>query len=142
MALGEPLFWGAELSTLLQQRKAGLEAEIKGMERNYILNASEQDLTDALVEKYSVEVPELQEDKIHVLDPIDVSVDVSRRHDYVIFEGENRRVPGVGITYCIPFTGDFKLFRFKASAFSMNPPRGQISDNEIKLIYADVNFTL
>ncbi len=103
---------------LLEQRRYNLKQEIENYERNKILNISEEDISQYLIDKYSLEIPILHEDKIHTCAPEDVKV--------------YGRI-GTRIMIIIPFEGDGKLFHYQPSTTS-NFPKGEILGQEIHLI--------
>jgi len=71
------LFYGKSLSQLIFAYPQMLASEIEKTDRNTILNASLSDLTDHFVAKFICDIPRLQVDQAHQLDPQDVAIDVS-----------------------------------------------------------------
>ena len=134
MAL-EPLFCKNQLSRFLDQNKNALENEILNYGPNYILNISEEDLCEHLVSKYSLEPPKLLENEKYA-DREEIDVDVSK--DPIKFIRDRRRpfyVKGLQIIIAIPFEGDGNLFQYQPSSFGLNPPRAEISGQQLRLVY-------
>ncbi|MBI2427964.1 MAG: TIR domain-containing protein [Ignavibacteriales bacterium] len=59
---------------------------------------------------------------------VDVSGDTDR---YIRDRSRPFYLPGIRVTYFVPFMGDKDLFFAKPSQFNYNPPHADISDNEI-----------
>lgn len=124
------------LSDFLQQRKNDIKDEIEGYDSDYILNASEEDLYQYLISKYSLEVPIIQENRISVYKPKDIKIDVSMDPGRDIFDRSSPfYVNGTQVLISAPFKGDRILFYYQPSTFTLNPPRGKIVGQEIYLIY-------
>jgi len=113
-----------ELSEFLKHMKALLQGEIEKYESNHILNVSEEDLYQHLIDKYSLEPPVLQENSIYVHEPRDV--DIKRGRSY----GK-----GVSVIIVIPFDGNEDLFHYTPSTFTHSPPSGEIKNKEVNLTY-------
>ena len=110
-------------------------AEIDSLKENQILNTSEDDLCKYFVEKYKVEVLQIDESQIQV-DYGDTKIDVSQRFEYDVFDKSRPfYVTGTRVTFYIPFSGDPKLFRLKPSSFNFNPPQADISNGEVVMVY-------
>ena len=124
------LFNGGYLSDALRAQGQKMRDEINSLDENRILNTSEEDLCNYFVEKYKVEALQIDESQIQT-DYSDAEIDVSRRWDY----DYTGHVTGTRITYYIPFTGDRNLFKLQPSHFNFNPPRADVRDNEIEMIY-------
>jgi len=125
----------------LEQRKSSLKKELEGMEPNYVLNVSEEDLCRYLISKYSVKDPVLRENEIYVSDQSEVDIDVSSDSMRAILD-RNRPfyVKGISVTIAVPFDGHGELFQYKPSTFTFNPPRGAVTDQEVHLIYERVKY--
>ncbi len=126
------LFNGGELRNFLQDRKVSALREIKDKSPNYILNVSVPDFSEYLVEKYRLEPPILQEDKISI-DSHEVEIDVSRDSSpYFRDRSRPYSVTGTEITLYIPFEGDSVLFRYKPSTSYVGYiPEGTLIGQEI-----------
>lgn len=125
----------------LQHQRLSLQEEINNLGRDYILKVSEQDLCKSLIDRYTIEIPILYEDKLYALEPKDAQIDIRGRHDYAVFdEHEPHYVKGTSLTIVVPFEGEEQLFHFMPSALTSYFPRGRIVDNKIHLTYNDLNM--
>ncbi len=124
------LFNGGYLSDALRTQGQKMRDEINSLDENRILNTSEEDLCNYFIEKYKVEALQIDELQIQA-DYDDAEIDVSYRWDY----GRTQSVTGTSITFYIPFTGDPSLFELQPSHFNFNPPRADVGDSEIEMIY-------
>jgi len=108
------------LRDFLERKKDNLKKEIGSYDSDYILNASEEDLCQHLLSKYLIEKPTLIEDKKYVYDSKDVDIGPAK---------------GTLVMIAIPFDGDGELFQYQPSTFTLNPPRGEISNQELHLTF-------
>ena len=137
----ELLFFSEYLSALIRTYEVRLKEEVEQWEPNRILSTSEHDLVAYLVDKYTIDPPRLLRDQVYIEREGETNVDVSRRFEYSLL-GRNGPclVPGSYVTVGIPFEGDAKLFLFKASTRSLNPPYGRVSESSVLLTYHDVKL--
>lgn len=125
------LFNDGSLSEFLESKKRELSKEIQEYNPNYILNVSIIDFCNYLYNKYELDAPVLDEEKINVDQQekdIDVSKDPGR---YIPDRSKPFYLKGTIISYFVPFSGDPNLFRYRPSRFSLNPPNGAIKGNEL-----------
>lgn len=129
-----------DLRNYLEQRRSDLNGGIEGLETNYILNVSEEDLCQYLVNSYLLESPRLNEGEIYIYDQSEVDIDVSQDPRRAIFNrSRSCYVKGLSVTIAIPFDGDGELFHYRSSSFTYNPPQGDIVGKEVHLIYQGVD---
>ena len=131
-----------DLRDYLEKRKSALKEELEGMEPNYVLNVSEEDLCRYLVSKYLLEAPSIRENEIYVYDQSEVDIDVSQdpmRH--IIDRSRPFYIKGMSVIIAAPFDGDGGLFQYRPSTFTYNPPRGQIVGQEVHLTYKKVEYS-
>jgi hypothetical protein len=106
------LFDEGELQDVLRQRESNMYQEIERYERNYILNASVDDLCHYLEQKYRLEPIKLLTDSI-VVDTGESKVDVSQDHNrYIRDRNKPFYIDGTYVSFEIPFEGDPDLFRY------------------------------
>ena len=135
------LFYGKELAELIRKYEADIYKEVESWERNKILAASEPDLIAYLVEKFTLDVPRLRRDQIHVESEGEARIDVSGRYGYFVRDpSQPFYVPGSYLTVALPFEGDGDLFGFQASTYSLNPPCGRVSGSAILISFQDVKL--
>jgi hypothetical protein len=117
------------------QRKAA-EAEIHNMDGNRLLNTNVDDLIGYVVEKYRVDVPELDEANMSV-DQQEARRDVSddpRRMAYFMDSGPVH-VTGTEVIVDVPFSGDPGMFRVRPGTCDTMPPRGEVQGSVITFRY-------
>jgi hypothetical protein len=130
------LFHKYDLRNVIEDRKAKLNEEVDGFDRNYILNASLEDLCDYLESEYLLSPVLLQKDKIYIKEhgetEVDVRYDVNR---FIRDKSKPAYVKGTTITFAIPFEGDKIFFFCQGSTFTSGLPRAQISETEVLVTY-------
>jgi len=108
---------------------------IDAMSSSEILGTSIEDQVAYLVQEFNVDVPKLEDDKISI-NQIETNVDVSQDNSRLIY---NRGLPtyikGTKLDFYIPFIGDRDIFQFRPSTYSLNPPKGNVAENELVLSY-------
>ena len=134
------LFYGhGDLRDYFEEIKQAVKKEIEGFETNYLLNASEEDLVRYLANKYSLDPPILDTDKTSISPPKDIDIDVSQDPMRAVFDRDQPcYVKGVAVTVSIPFGGDGTFFRYTPSPYTMNPPRGEVVDQEVQLKFQQI----
>ena len=141
MTRGDLLFFGKDLSALIRSYESAIMEEVAGWERNRILGSSESDLVGYLVEKYTLDVPRILRDHLHIENEGETKIDVSGRFEYDIRDqGRPFHVAGSFVTVAVPFEGDGDLFEFKASTYSLNPPRGRVSGSSVLISFRGVEM--
>ena len=121
------LFSTYDIFSVVQARTESVKKRVQAIPPNTLLGASEQDLIQALVEEFRLNVPAIKEDEIHVADSGEVSVDVSRDPMRMIHDrSEPFYVPGNKTVIAVPFEGQEEFFRVRPNSFSLSPPRAEI----------------
>jgi len=126
------------LRDFLESQKLEIKEEIYGFGEDYLLNISEEDLAQSLIEKHILESPALKTDEKYLLEPKEVDVDASEDPNRIIFEfdrGKPFYIKGTSITVVIPFEGDNELFNYQPLTFSTVVLHGVIYENELHLDY-------
>jgi hypothetical protein len=132
----ERLFSKALVSDVLDAQTKKVRDEIVGLERDYLLNASEDDLLEYLVTKHRIEVPTIRHDEIHALEPTDVKVDVSQEPMRAIFDRSRPfYITGTRVVVVVPFDGEADCFHLAQNPFALNPPHGRIERQELHLVF-------
>jgi len=130
-----------ELRKFFENIKLDLKREVEGFEDNYLLNVSELKLQQYLISEYSLESPEIIEDEIYVIGTKDVDITLGRDITRGFFDQDSeKKIKGSQITIGIPFRGDAILFDYRPSTFNYNPPRAEVHDTELHLIYKGIDF--
>jgi hypothetical protein len=132
----ELLFSKYSIFGVIQGQTEALKKKIQEINPAVLLNASEQDLVDALMEEFRLNVPVVKDSELYIADSGEAQVDVSR-DPMRLFLDRSRPfyIPGNKIVIAAPFDGDAEFFRIQPQSHTLNPPRGEIVDHEIHLTY-------
>ena len=129
------LFRDCDLRSVLAQQDQKLSNEVASLSEAQVLKTSPEKLCNYLIEKYTVEVAEIDESGINA-DYGDAQVDISRRFEYAVFDRSRPlHITGTRLTFYVPFTGDPQLFKCRPSTFDFNPPRATVSNKELVFVY-------
>ncbi len=135
----DPLFLKYDLRATIGNQGRGLAKEINSLSEAQILNTSQEEMLEYLIEKHRINPLEIDESNIQ-MDYSDAQIDVSRDFRRVVF---NRSTPfyiaGTRVTFYVPFTGDSELFHCQPSTHSLNPPRAIVRSNELVFTYSLTN---
>jgi hypothetical protein len=129
------LFDEGELQDVLRQREAKMYQEIEGYERNYILNASVDDLCNYLEQKYRMEPINLLTDNIEA-DTGDAKVDVSQ--DSMRYIRDRNRpfyIEGTYVSFEIPFEGDPDLFKYVPTTRLLRYITARVYDQKVHFTF-------
>jgi hypothetical protein len=129
------LFASLDLRKMLEQRNSALRSEVEQLEPNRLLNTAPADLTKYLVDKYTLEVPQLKKDEWSA-DEREAQIDV--RHDqnrWIRDRSQSSYIPGQRIKIEIPFDGEAELLYARASTFSSSSPRAQVRGQSLFLTF-------
>ena len=132
----ELLFNEYEIFRVLQNHPAALKKRIQEIPTATLLNASEHDLIQALIEEFRLNVPVIDDDGIYIAESGEAQVDVSRDPMRMIHDRSRPfYVPGNKTVIAVPFKGDVEFFRVQPSSYSLSPPRATIGKGELFLTY-------
>lgn len=114
----------------------GIRGEIDGLDNDYVLNASPAELEEHFVSKGTISPLVLHTDDYYMASNDATKIDVS--HDFLRggYGDGPIVVPGTRLTIAIPFDGDAKLWRIRASTFSMG------GYPEIDVVGGEVQFAV
>lgn len=129
------LFSSRDLRELLDSRMMAMRQEIEQLDPNRLLNTSPSDLSQYLVEKYTLQAPTLRLDDWSATET-ETNIDVS--HDSNRWINDRSRpfyIPGQRIQIEVPFEGEPELMYARASTFSSGPPRAEINGRSLFLTY-------
>jgi hypothetical protein len=130
------LFNKYEMYGVVQGQTATIKKKIQSIPANTLLNASEHDLIQALVEEFRLNVPVIKDDEIYIAHSGEAQVDVSRDPMHMIYDhSEPFYIPGNKTVIAVPFQGDTAFFDVQPQTYNLNPPRARIEKNEILLTY-------
>lgn len=140
--MADYLFSNAILSDVLENQKQEMKNEIQELDQDYLLNVSETDLCAHLIDKYGIEPPALRRQDIYVQHHGETNVDVREDFRRAVYDRSRPSyVKGTLVTIAVPFDGEAGCFQLRANTFSLNPPRGKVSGQEILLTYAGADLT-
>jgi hypothetical protein len=132
----ELLFNTYEIFGVIQGQTEAVKKRVQSIPPNTLLNASENDLVQALVEELRLNVPVIKDEEIYVAHSGETQVDVSRDPMRMIYDrSEPFYIPGNQTVIAVPFDGDADFFRIQPQTFSLNPPRAEIGKGEVLLTY-------
>ena len=109
--MSEYLYRKATLIEFLNVKDQELEREITALGRDYILNASEEDLINHLVSKYTLDPPSVKVEEKAIIETRPIQI--QRNSGWG--DGRTYHAPGQMIVLGIPFDGDPDLFFYQPS---------------------------
>lgn len=127
------LFSKIDIRDALAKQSFVVEQEISGLNEDYILSVAEDDLVNSIYEKFEAVTPVLGQPQLEEKQSkLDVSQDPLR-----LIHNRNKRflIDVQELTVCIPFTGDAILFDVCPTTFSLSPPTGRVTGNEIQFSF-------
>ncbi|EMS77128.1 hypothetical protein Dpo_35c00020 [Desulfotignum phosphitoxidans DSM 13687] len=107
--------------------------EIKSLDNEYVLKASEAELEEYFIDKAIIEPLVLHSDQQYIKNQTGTQIDVSHDFRRPVFPGERAVVRGTRIDIAIPFEGDPMLWRVRASTWSGGYPDIEVKSGEIML---------
>jgi hypothetical protein len=132
----ELLFNKYQIFGVVQGQTDGAKKRVQSIDSKTLLNASEDDLVQALVEEFRLNVPVIKDDEIYIANAEETRVDVSRDPMRLILDrSQPFHIPGNKTVIAVPFEGEAEFFRVQPQTYSLNPPRGEITKDEILLTY-------
>ncbi len=136
------LFSKREWFYVEKNQKEMLEKEVALMNGDQLLNTSVDDLCAYLSGKYSiVDVPELKREEI-VVEQRETQIDVSRDPErWIRDRSRPAYIPGTEIEYSIPFEGDGRIFELQPTRYTLNPTRGHVVANELRIYIRGIDLT-
>ena len=133
--MAELLFQQYDLTQVLEAEEKKMVGEISSLDEDRVLNTPAQDLCDYFVNKCRVNSIKIEEADIHS-DYCDVQIDVRYRFEYAVFDKScPTYVQGTRITFHIPFSGDYQLFRCSPNTISFDAPRATVSGSKVTFTY-------
>jgi hypothetical protein len=132
----EILFNKVDIYNVIQGQTEAIKKRVQSIPGTSLLNASEHDLVQAIVDDLRLNVPQIKDEDIYIAQSGEAQVDVSRDPMRMIHDrSQSFYVPGNKTVIAVPFDGDAEFFNVQPQSFSLSPPRGQIVKNEMLLTY-------
>ncbi len=129
-----PLFNRVGMFSVIEAQKQKLKIAFPAV-TNAELDADPIAVTSRLIEEFSIDVPVLDDEKKYALTK-ETQVDVSRDPRRLITDRSRPfYIGGTEVRIVIPFHGDAGVFNVQPTSFSLNPPLGEIHDQELHLVY-------
>ena len=125
-------FGNGDTHTAFRSIIENVKNEIKSLENDYILKASQAELEDYYVEKVLIAPLILHTDQVYIENQSGTEIDVSSDFRRAVFPGERAAVQGTRLDIAIPYEGAAFLWRIRASTSSLSGyPTIEVRDNEI-----------
>lgn len=132
----EHLFHKYPIYAVIQAQTESVKKDVQSIPANTVLNASEHDLIQALVEKLRLDVPTINDEEIYIAHSGETQVDVSNDPMRMIWDrSQPFYITGTEVVIAIPFHGDVNFFQIQPQTYSLNLPRVQIGKSELLLRY-------
>jgi hypothetical protein len=132
----ELLFNKYQIFGVVQGQTEAVKKRVQSIPPNTLLNASEHDLVQALLEEFRLNVPVIKDEDIYIAHSGETQVDVSRDPMRMIHDrSESFYIPGNKTIIAVPFQGDSEFFRIQPQTYTLNPPQAEIGKAEILLTY-------
>lgn len=133
------LFSDGDIYNILENQKEAIKKEVYALDSNYLLNTSENDLVQWLIDRLRLDVPEILDSEIYVAEHKETKVDVSRDPmRWIDDRSEPFYVQGTRTTIAVPFSGDSGFFKVRPSSFSTVLPRANINGSELRMTFDQV----
>jgi hypothetical protein len=129
------LFSEIDITPFLENERAKLKSRVEGIPENKLLNGSEHDLVQSLVQEFRLEVPVLKDGDSYMEPPREVQVDVSHNPLYDRGDGRPAYVRGNEVCVIVPFEGSAEFFKIRPNRFSLSPPRARVGEAVLRLSF-------
>ncbi len=132
----EPLFNKYQMYAVVHGQTEAVKKRVQSIPANTLLNASEHDLAQALVEELRLNVPVIKDEDIYIAHSGEAQVDVSGDPMRMFYDrSQPFYMPGNRTVIAVPFEGDATFFTIQPQTYSLSPPRAEIGKGELLLTY-------
>ena len=132
----EPLFNKYPIYSVIQAQTETVKKEVQSIPSNTLLNASEHDLVQALVEKLRLDVPTIDDADIYIAHSGETQVNVSGDPMRGFLDrSQPFYITGTETVIAVPFRGDVAFFQIQPQTYSLSLPRVEIRKTELLLRY-------
>jgi hypothetical protein len=132
----ELLFNKYQMFAVLQGQTETVKKRVQSISANTLLNASEHDLVQSIVEELRLNVPVIKDEDIYIEHSGEAQVDVSGDPMRMIHDrSQPFYMPGNRTVIAVPFEGDAAFFEIQPQTYSLSPPRAEIKKGELLLTY-------
>jgi hypothetical protein len=132
--MADLLFNSGYLHAFLDYKRRQLDEEVLGFQRDYLLNASEEDLCTYLINKYKLETISVNVDKKEIVETRPIMVQRTSAWGDGQYHAQ-----GQLIVLAVPFEGDPELFKYLPSSCLMRGVSARVEANELVLQYEVVD---
>ena len=108
-----------------------MDKEIAEAPEGHLMQADEDEWVAALVERYSVDAPQLHAEQWWQDPPAEIKYDVSGHPGRDVRGSGPFYVNGIRVVVHVPFTGEADLFKFTPNTRDWNPPTADIRSSEV-----------
>ena len=129
------LFAQGDLRSWLEAQRARAIDRVQRYPPDEVLARPHEQIADEVIKEYEVTVPVLDVDGMTGGVSED-AVDVSRDFNRVIVRPGPHYIDATRITFHVPYEGPREALEYRASSFTMNPPRAVIGDGRITVFRA------
>lgn len=106
--------------------------EIQSLEKEYVLKSSQTELENYYIERVLINPLVLHTDQYYIEDQRGTKIDVSHDFRRAVSRGERAEVQGTRLDIAIPYEGDPRLWKIRASTFTLSGhPEIEVRDNVI-----------
>lgn len=130
----DPLFCEYDLRSGLENQEREMQDAIERYPAEALTQEPEDQLVAHFIDRFGIDAPVLTEGAISVAAE-ETKVDVSGSFDRDTFGQSPYYVPGMRVTYHVPFVGEADLFKCVPSTHGFNPPRADIVSSELQFRY-------
>ncbi len=132
----ELLFNKYQIFGVVQGQTEAVKKRVQSIAPNTLLNAAEDDLLQALVEEFRLNVPVIKDEELYIAQSGETQVDVSRDPMRLILDrSQSFYIPGNKTVIAVPFEGDAEFFNVQPQTYSLSPPHGEVTRGEILLTF-------
>lgn len=127
-----------DIFSVIENQKNNLANHITNQSDDYILNVNKTEFIEHLVGTFSIEPLEIHTDELNV--STEERMIPAERHPQSYYVHAGKSYPKDVFTFHLPFTGETKLLKVRASTYSMSLPRIDVDRNEIT--FELINFSM
>ena len=128
----QPLFGKHDIFRVIQDHRQQAQEAVQQIPSDTLLGASHDDIVAAIVDRFRLDVPVIQDAAIYIADTCEVRLDVRNDPRRMVSDrGKPCYVAAHRNIIAIPFEGDPQFFDIQPQTWSLNPPRGTVQDAEL-----------
>jgi len=124
--------------SMLEQQRQAISTEINSQSDDYILNVNKEEFIAHLVSKFRIDPLEIHQDQLTVSTTEELIS--AERHPNSYFVNQGSSYSRDVIKFHLPFTGDEKLLKVRASSYSLSAPLITVEDGCICFKIINFNY--